>query len=604
MPPAARVGDLHACANPAHVGGPVTIGSATVRIGGAPAARVGDQASCQGPADTLSQGSPTVFIEGRPAARAGDPSLHAGTILTGCDTVIIGNSSYAGGGIAGGTAGATEPGTGSDAAGAKSTPGEVTLNGKRVSPQVLNSLVSIARGIAAGGDNPATMSALATALEVALARNDLFAIRDSASGLQALLQNGRNKPPDSPAGGEAKGAGSGPAAAKGRWKESVLADPPGRVEVRDGRVMVNGHHAGIHAISEFDLVALQTKDQVHEIVQRLGIASAAGRNCARLFCMYRHAGGELSPWTTPRYWESMDLVIRRLASYGMFPDLVLFADCERRADGSGGVMPSWDARRAFAREAGLFLKGRPVIVNGMNEPPRNGATGADDPRLMEVMQIFKESSGGTVPFSIGDPPCGDSGIESTRAAQQLLARSGASLIVLHGSREEPTDRAYRSWIDRLQEFAALHGTLEGNPYLYHNEPMGFASRRQLARRDDDPEAAVAAACVCAIAQMGFCYHRVATEDPATPGLDLARVATLIQQAPDFRPHAAGAAGSPIARYDERDAPGGGLATCSNGQESWAVLYGRHVAKSPRVEWRGQTPEVIWRGERVVLWRAR
>jgi uncharacterized Zn-binding protein involved in type VI secretion len=94
MPPAARVGDQHACPTGTHVGGPVTApGSSTVNIGGQPAARAGDQAQCAGPPDVILQGSPTVFINGRPAARVGDSCSHSGVIVTGCPTVIIGDQS-------------------------------------------------------------------------------------------------------------------------------------------------------------------------------------------------------------------------------------------------------------------------------------------------------------------------------------------------------------------------------------------------------------------------------------------------------------------------------------------------------------------------------
>ena len=50
-----------------HVGGPITMGSATVLIGNQPAARVGDMATCTGPPpkppDTIAPpGCPTVII--------------------------------------------------------------------------------------------------------------------------------------------------------------------------------------------------------------------------------------------------------------------------------------------------------------------------------------------------------------------------------------------------------------------------------------------------------------------------------------------------------------------------------------------------------------
>jgi uncharacterized Zn-binding protein involved in type VI secretion len=95
MPPAARVTDMHIC--PAsdgpkpHVGGPVIgPGCNTVFIGNLPAARVGDIAACAGPPDSIITGSATVMIGGMPAARVGDSTAHGGNIIAGFPTVIIG----------------------------------------------------------------------------------------------------------------------------------------------------------------------------------------------------------------------------------------------------------------------------------------------------------------------------------------------------------------------------------------------------------------------------------------------------------------------------------------------------------------------------------
>lgn len=94
MPPAARIGDNHVCPlfqgwTP-HVGGPVSAGSPTVRIGGSMAARVGDACVCVGPPDAIASGSATVRINGLPAARLGDPTVHGGSIVMGAPTVNIG----------------------------------------------------------------------------------------------------------------------------------------------------------------------------------------------------------------------------------------------------------------------------------------------------------------------------------------------------------------------------------------------------------------------------------------------------------------------------------------------------------------------------------
>ncbi len=96
---AARLGDMHACpetieASPPipHVGGPIfTPGAPTVLIGGMPAATVGCVCMCVGEPDSITQGSATVLIGGRPAARVGDGTLHGGTIVVGCPTVMIGD---------------------------------------------------------------------------------------------------------------------------------------------------------------------------------------------------------------------------------------------------------------------------------------------------------------------------------------------------------------------------------------------------------------------------------------------------------------------------------------------------------------------------------
>jgi uncharacterized Zn-binding protein involved in type VI secretion len=94
MPPAARIGDKHICplsdGPKPHVGGVVSMGFPTVRIGNKPAARMGDMCVCVGPPNSIVKGSSTVQIGGMPAARMGDLTAHGGIIALGCPTVIIG----------------------------------------------------------------------------------------------------------------------------------------------------------------------------------------------------------------------------------------------------------------------------------------------------------------------------------------------------------------------------------------------------------------------------------------------------------------------------------------------------------------------------------
>jgi uncharacterized Zn-binding protein involved in type VI secretion len=72
-----------------HVGGPIVGCCPTVLIGGMPAARSTDVAVCVGPPDMIAMGSTSTFIGGLPAARMGDSTVHGGTIVLGCFTVLI-----------------------------------------------------------------------------------------------------------------------------------------------------------------------------------------------------------------------------------------------------------------------------------------------------------------------------------------------------------------------------------------------------------------------------------------------------------------------------------------------------------------------------------
>ena len=78
MPPAARVGDMHVCPMwtglVPHVGGPVIPpGCPTVLIGGLPAARVGDMCACAGPPDVIVLGSMTVLYRRHARGAHGQP---------------------------------------------------------------------------------------------------------------------------------------------------------------------------------------------------------------------------------------------------------------------------------------------------------------------------------------------------------------------------------------------------------------------------------------------------------------------------------------------------------------------------------------------------
>jgi uncharacterized Zn-binding protein involved in type VI secretion len=92
--PASRLGDMHVCPQVTvlvpHVGGPIMMGSLNVFTGEQPQARVGDVCICVGPPDAIALGSTTVYVNGQMAARIGDLTIHGGTIVGMCPTVLIG----------------------------------------------------------------------------------------------------------------------------------------------------------------------------------------------------------------------------------------------------------------------------------------------------------------------------------------------------------------------------------------------------------------------------------------------------------------------------------------------------------------------------------
>lgn len=92
MPPAARI--LDPTAHPGMITGP---GAPTVMIGGMPAARIGDLHACAfpplagpHPPNAIVSGSATVMIGGAPAARVGDLTGCGAPILAGAFNVQIG----------------------------------------------------------------------------------------------------------------------------------------------------------------------------------------------------------------------------------------------------------------------------------------------------------------------------------------------------------------------------------------------------------------------------------------------------------------------------------------------------------------------------------
>ena len=104
--PMAHLGCYHECPDKygkkPHVGGRIVEGASSVAVGGIPVARVGDKVACRHCMDCLLEGVPSIRIEGQPVTRVGSMTTHAGKIVEGNPTVIVGD--YSGSGATGGEA--------------------------------------------------------------------------------------------------------------------------------------------------------------------------------------------------------------------------------------------------------------------------------------------------------------------------------------------------------------------------------------------------------------------------------------------------------------------------------------------------------------------
>jgi len=338
----------------------------------------------------------------------------------------------------------------------------------------------------------------------------------------------------------------------------VTALTPLRVE--SGRLRNDEGFLHWRGISEFSLVHLRRTAKAAEAEARMARAAGARRNGIRVLAMAANLF-DLRPGY-PGYWEAVDWVIAKAGALGLYTELVLFADAQT-------VMPSPADRSSFTQQMATLLRGRPTALPQLaNEPFQNGWSSATDPQLLELAGLFSSNYDGR-PFSIGDPndtvENPDTGAPLKTDLDALAKRS--PVLVLHGERK-PRDDRWAGWVDHLKGFDEI-GVGHGTHYLIHDEPMGAASAYQNGRRDNRPLAHLAAQLVCAILGIGFTYHYIAEQDPATPGLDLCDVARVIPASPDYVFRNAGTAGACVTRFSGHDK----VRTCDNGREAWAVGYG-------------------------------
>jgi hypothetical protein len=363
----------------------------------------------------------------------------------------------------------------------------------------------------------------------------------------------------------------------------------GFVRVSQGRFQNDAGWLGIRCLTEFSGPFCCISGNEDDLQRRLDRAVGAGRNAVRYLLMAENLF-QFRP-SMLGYWEAIDRATALAHDRSLYVEPCLFADAQI-------VLPSHEDRKALTRDYGQWCKARPEAIPQLsNEPFKNGWTGATDPQLLELADIFASAYGADA-FSVGDPQdiVTDEAGNPLRGDLQLLSHS-SDILVLHGARDHDPSR-YARWVDHLKGFTDFRNDAQIRACgLWHDEPMGMASTFQPGRRDNRAEALVAAACCSAIFQIAYTTHYISSQDDVIPGLQESAIAALIPHGPDWQFINAAIGGSPVTGYDgfEKVRP------ATNGNEAWACAFG--LSKGT-IHWaEGYRPERVFNGANVEVWRA-
>jgi hypothetical protein len=369
------------------------------------------------------------------------------------------------------------------------------------------------------------------------------------------------------------------------------------ISVSQSRLQTDAGWMSWRGISEFSAVHLCRTGQEAELVRRLDRAAAAGRNGIRVLMMKAPQTNSTPAWNAfdlspsmAGYWEASDRVVDLAAARGLYVEACLFADAQL-------VMPDPNQRRAVCAAFSTWCRQHPTVLPQLaNEPFKNGWTSATDPALLELARTFASNYVG--PFSIGDPNdvVTDAATGAPLRADLDTLAQKSQVLVLHGERK-PQDTRWAAWVDHLKGFDEVYA----NPlkrYRIHDEPMGAASYFESGKRDNRPDAHLAAALVCAVMGIGFTLHYISEQDDQVDAIIQACAAqVLVPVSPDYRFKNAGTSGACVVSFTGYDK----IRTCDNGRDAWAVGYGE-VPRS--VMWNdGWRSEIVLGTDHVVLWHA-
>jgi len=390
--------------------------------------------------------------------------------------------------------------------------------------------------------------------------------------------------------GEAPPFESAPLAGRLRCEQGRFRNDVGWFPWRGISMFSAIHHVRVGNDAEY----LRQRD--HAIAGRRTVARVLAR-AVNLFDL-NHA--------QPGYLDTIDFVLRRNAEGGIYTELVVLPDAQ--------PLSSNQRREALLTLVDRFSS-RPEIVWQMtNEGKQNGFSGTDDPELLALAELLASRLGHR-DFSIDDPPDGDTldaSAQTIAAARRLAGRS--NILVLHPSRKGGAapdgSNRLRRWVDHLEGFYdVMAAARQVNPNLAGvlDEPMGHASQQWVPlpgggryEREYDPEVALAAAATATFIGAGYTYHRIASQDDGTPGLDLIGAhLSDIPCDPSWRYLNDSWPGSATDGFTWR---GGKVRTWTNGSRAFVLAYGLEKGD---ITWANRFAPVrcIYDGARVQIWEA-
>jgi hypothetical protein len=373
--------------------------------------------------------------------------------------------------------------------------------------------------------------------------------------------------------------------------------PPieGRIRVVSRRFQ---HEAGWfpwRGISDLSAISYVKRGVPTQLAERLDNYRSSFRTVVRCCGMLSWSGNDFSPRESG-YWQWLEDTYSLITARSMYMELCMFADAQI-------IVPDPNERKAWLDQFANFIKSHEgVIPQIANEPFKNGWSGALDPALLDLAERLASALGHR-DFSIGDPQDGDNpdaSAETTAACIELSKRS--NIVPMHPDRSQHGDQSrWRRWIDHLEGFTDVLSQLSGQATIVLDEPMGAGPEYIDGRRDNDPDAFVAAQTVGLCTTMGYTYHWIVEEglnSGSLPGVK-----------PDFLPHIPVSSDWSYRNDSWAGSPTNGITwtgktgkmrSLVRGNQAWTVAYGEGDWNS--VKWRdGYHPTVVYVTPRCCVW---